>query len=155
MKVVLDGLAIGESPRWHDGRLWFCNWGPDELVAMTPDGEHEVVALDPSVRPHSIEWLPDGRMLVVPKDPEHQGLLLRVEPDGGIAVHADLRPIAAGWNEIVVDGRGNVYVNGSDFDFLGFLKGRWSSCRASSRWSPRTARCAKWRRASSSATAWW
>ncbi|MEJ3653629.1 SMP-30/gluconolactonase/LRE family protein [Actinomycetes bacterium KLBMP 9759] len=123
MRVVLEGLAIGESPRWHDGRLWFCNWGPDELVAMTPDGECEVVALDPSVRPHSIEWLPDGRMLVVPKDPAHQGLLLRVEPGGEIVVHADLRPIAAGWNEIVVDGLGNVYVNGSDFDFLGFLKG--------------------------------
>jgi hypothetical protein len=24
-RVLLDGLAIGESPRWHDGRLWFSN----------------------------------------------------------------------------------------------------------------------------------
>jgi hypothetical protein len=22
-KVLLDGLAYVESPRWHDGRLWF------------------------------------------------------------------------------------------------------------------------------------
>jgi hypothetical protein len=24
-RIVLTGLAIGESPRWHEGRLWFCN----------------------------------------------------------------------------------------------------------------------------------
>lgn len=22
---VLTGLVVGESPRWHDGKLWFCN----------------------------------------------------------------------------------------------------------------------------------
>ena len=34
--------------------------------------------------------------------------------------HADLTVVADhGWNEIVVDGRGNIYVNGADFDFLG------------------------------------
>ena len=22
--VLLSGLGIPESPRWHDGRLWFC-----------------------------------------------------------------------------------------------------------------------------------
>jgi hypothetical protein len=25
-KVVLDGLVLGESPRWHDGRLWVADW---------------------------------------------------------------------------------------------------------------------------------
>ena len=25
-KVLLGGLAIVESPRWHDGRLWFAHW---------------------------------------------------------------------------------------------------------------------------------
>jgi hypothetical protein len=24
-RVFLEGLAMGESPRWHDGRLWFSN----------------------------------------------------------------------------------------------------------------------------------
>jgi hypothetical protein len=46
-------------------------------------------------------------------------LLLRQEPDGSLVPHADLRRMARGWNEIVVDGRGNAYVNGSDFDFHG------------------------------------
>lgn len=25
-KVLLSGLGIPESPRWREGRLWFCNW---------------------------------------------------------------------------------------------------------------------------------
>jgi sugar lactone lactonase YvrE len=46
--------------------------------------------------------------------------LLRQEPDGSMMRHADLSGVADhGWNEIVVDGRGNIYVNGAGFDFLG------------------------------------
>ena len=33
-RVLLDGLAIPESPRWHDGRLWFSNWGTRQIVAV-------------------------------------------------------------------------------------------------------------------------
>ena len=46
-RVLLDGLAIGESPRWHDGRLWLCNWGVGEIVAVGLDGSSEVVARGP------------------------------------------------------------------------------------------------------------
>ena len=35
--------------------------------------------------------------------------------------HADLSGLPSGFNEITVDGRGNIYVNGADFDFLAFL----------------------------------
>ena len=39
--------------------------------------------------------------------------LNRVEPDGSMVPHADLSGLGGdGFNEIVVDGRGNVYVNG-------------------------------------------
>jgi sugar lactone lactonase YvrE len=62
----------------------------------------------------TIDWLPDGRLLVV-SEPER--LLLRREPDGSLATHADLRHLAErNCNEIVVDGRGNAYVNGGGFD---------------------------------------
>jgi sugar lactone lactonase YvrE len=57
--------------------------------------------------------LPDGRLLVT--GPE----LLRREPDGSMVRHADLSDVAPlGCSEIVVDGRGNVYVNSINFDFL-------------------------------------
>ncbi len=114
--ILLTGLAIGESPRWHADRLWFSNWGTQEIVAVDPRGNREVMARVPTTIPFSIDWLPDGRLLVVSGS---EALLLRREPDGSLVTHADLSSLAKGWNEIVVDGRGNTYVNGSDFDFLG------------------------------------
>jgi sugar lactone lactonase YvrE len=107
--MLLSGLGYGESPRWHEDRLWFCNWGTQEVVAVDLDGASEVVARVPTTLPFSIDWLPDGRLLVV-SGPE--ALLLRREPDGSLATHADLSRFGPMFNEIVVDGRGNAYVNG-------------------------------------------
>ncbi|TPL82462.1 SMP-30/gluconolactonase/LRE family protein [Mesorhizobium sp. B2-3-13] len=109
-RVVVDGLAFGESPRWHDGRLWVCNWGTGEIIAVDAHGNSEVMLRVPAVLPYSIDWLPDGRLLVVSG---REGLLLRQEAGGSLVTHADLRGLSKSpWNEIVVDGRGNVYVNG-------------------------------------------
>ncbi len=114
VRILMTGLAFGESPRWHEGRLWFSNWGAQEVVAVDADGNSEVVARVPTTIPFSIDWLPGGPMLIV-SGPE--GLLLRMEPDGSLVTHADLTDLSnKGWNEIVVDGRGNAYVNGGGFD---------------------------------------
>ena len=115
-KTLKTGLVVGESPRWHDGRLWFSNWGAQEIIALDVDGKCEVMARVETTVPFSIDWLPDGRMLIV-SGPEAK--LLRQEADGSLETYADLSRLAKGWNEIVVDGRGNTYVNGSDFDFGG------------------------------------
>ena len=109
-KVLLTGLGIPESPRWHEGRLWFCNWIERQVVAVGLDGKAEVMATrDPGSHPmgYSVDWLPDGRLLVTGDK------LRRQEPDGSMALHADQRA-----NEIVVDGRGNIYLNGADFNFV-------------------------------------
>lgn len=37
-EVVLDGLVLGESPRWHDGRLWVADWAAHELITLDADG---------------------------------------------------------------------------------------------------------------------
>ena len=112
MQTLLTGLGFGESPRWHDGRLWFANWGMQEVVAVDLAGNREVVLHVPTSLPFSIDWLPDGRLLVVSG---REGLLLRKEPDGALVTHADLTGLSKNpWNEIVVDGRGNTYVNGGD-----------------------------------------
>ena len=109
-KVLLDGLGIPESPRWHQGRLWFCNWIDRQVVAVDMNGKSEVmVTRDPASYPmgYSIDWLPDGRLLTT-------GDKVRIqEPDGSTAVHAE-QPA----NEIVVDARGNAYVDGADFNFV-------------------------------------
>lgn len=40
-RVLLDGLGFPESTRWHGGRVWFCNWGAGEVVAVTYEGERK------------------------------------------------------------------------------------------------------------------
>ena len=113
-QTLMNGLVVGESPRWHAGRLWFSNWGAQEIIAVDVNGRSEVMVRVPTTVPFSIDWLPDGRLLVV-SGPEAR--LLRQEPDRSLATHADLSGLAKGWNEIVVDGRGNTYVNGGDYKF--------------------------------------
>jgi len=112
----MTGIAFGESPRWHDGRLWFCDWGAQELIAVDLEGKSEVIVRVPSF-PFCIDWLRDGRLLIVSASDRR---LLRREPDGSIVTHADLSRLSKKpWNDIVVDGRGNTYVDNIGFDFPG------------------------------------
>ena len=111
-RVLLDGLTMVESPRWHDDRLWFPNWGTPEIIAVDLEGNAEVMAEGPSGLGQSIGWLPDGRMLVTGDE------LTRYELDGTTVRHADLSHITdAVWSEMTIDGRGNIYVNSIGFDF--------------------------------------
>jgi sugar lactone lactonase YvrE len=114
--VLLEGFGMGESPRWHEGRLWFSNWGTNEIVAVDLDGNSEVIDAGGGGSGWAVDWLPDGQMLVTGSE------LQRVEPGGGSRVrHADLSDLSPhGWSEITVDGRGNAYVNALNFDFAGF-----------------------------------
>jgi sugar lactone lactonase YvrE len=111
--MLLAGLAMGESPRWHEGRLWLCDWLAGEVLAVSLDGTREVATRVPAF-PFCIDWDADGRLLVVTGD----GRLLRHSDDGSLALRADLTTTATHpWNEIVVDGRGHAYVNNIGFEF--------------------------------------
>jgi sugar lactone lactonase YvrE len=119
-RTLITGIAFGESPRWHDDRLWFADWGAQEVIAADLQGHSEVlVRVGFPAFPMCIDWLPDGRLLIVSA---RDGLLLRRESDGSLVTHADLSALAEKghpWNEIVVDGRGNAYINNQGFEFPG------------------------------------
>jgi len=113
LRTVLTGRGLVESPRWHGDRLYFSDWTAGEVIAVDASGdEPEVVARVDSL-PLCTAWSPEGRLVLVDST---RGRLLRLEPDGSLVTQADLgRP---GWNDIVVDGRGNTYVNGAGFDLM-------------------------------------
>ncbi len=114
-RILLTGLVLGESPRWHEGRLWFSDWGAQAIIAVDLEGRSEVITPVKSF-PFSIDWLPDGRLLIVSASDR---TLLRRESDGSLLTYAGLRRICdRPWNEIVVDGRGNAYLNSIGFEMM-------------------------------------
>ena len=105
--TVAAERGLVESPRWHAGRLWFADWTAGEILTLGDDGGIEVVA-KATAPPLSFDFDAEGRMLIVASS---AGRLLRREQDGIITSFAEFGA-GGGWNEIVVDGRGNAYVNG-------------------------------------------
>jgi hypothetical protein len=105
------GVLFGESPGWHDDRLWFADWGRRELIALIPMAQAKLLCgcrfrhSRPSASTgcrteawsssrHSMDFSTPCARWVVGTDADPGGLSL------------------GAWNEVVVDGRGNCYVNG-------------------------------------------
>lgn len=98
-ELFATGIQMGESPRWHDGRFWMCDWLAGEVLAFDADAKREVVARVEGL-PFSIDWLPDGRLVAT--------------TTRGVVAGFDLSPYGAAgqpFNEIVADALGRVWVN--------------------------------------------
>ena len=48
LQTLMTDIAFGESPRWHADRLWFSDWGAQELIAVDLEGKSEVIVRVPS-----------------------------------------------------------------------------------------------------------
>lgn len=112
-RILADGFAFLEGPRWRDGLLWISDMHSQEVLTVDADGRREVhfhVPNDPS----GLGWLPDGRLLVVSM---RDRKLLRQEGND-LVQHADLSGLATfHCNDMVVDAEGRAYVGNFGFDF--------------------------------------
>jgi len=109
-RLLRSGHALVESTRWHQDRIWFADWGTGEIVALHPEsGDSTVVARAPAP-PLSFDFTRGGDLIVVAS---RERRLLRLE-QGELVTHADLTHLGEGWNEIVIDGRDNIYINGGN-----------------------------------------
>ncbi|MDA8358707.1 MAG: SMP-30/gluconolactonase/LRE family protein [Actinomycetota bacterium] len=124
----VDGLHFGESPRWHEGRLWYSDFFDHAVFSVDEAGDRRrEVELDD--RPSGLGWLPDGRLLVVAMQARE---VLRCEPDGRLVPHGTLTPWATfHGNDMVVDAAGRAYVGNFGFDLYAFYAGKASPCTTS------------------------
>jgi sugar lactone lactonase YvrE len=91
-REVLTGLVMGESARWHDGQLWFCDWGAGEVIRL--DGSSPQVVAGMSGLPFGIDWLPaPGLIAVVTPDGKGRQVADGLEFPNGMAVTADDRTL--------------------------------------------------------------
>jgi sugar lactone lactonase YvrE len=114
LRTLVDGLSFPESPRWHNGALWFSDIHGHAVYRMVPGATPEVVArIDDRVS--GLGFLPSGELLAVSMLDRR---LIAVGPGGRQRLQADLSGLSRLFiNDMVVDALGRAYVgsrNGGD-----------------------------------------
>jgi sugar lactone lactonase YvrE len=66
-RTVVDGLAFGEGPRWHDDMLYLSDMHHNRVVRVDDGGAVETIAQHDSAL-SGLGWLPDATLLVVAMD---------------------------------------------------------------------------------------
>ena len=114
-RILVDGLMFPETPRWHDGRLWFSDMVARKVMAVDVEGQMEDIVFVPK-GPSGLGWLPDGRLLVVSVTDRR---LMRLDQDG-LAAAADMSALSEfNCNDMVVDDKGRAYVGNFGYDMMG------------------------------------
>jgi sugar lactone lactonase YvrE len=121
MLALLTGLGLLESPRWHAGRLWAADWTVGRIFSVDPAARGPAavqVVLEHRSLPMCFDFLPDGRLMLTSSSAR---TLLCRSADGTLTPYADLSALSPHayppFNDIVIDGRANTYVNNVNFDF--------------------------------------
>jgi sugar lactone lactonase YvrE len=113
-EILIEGLKFPESPRWHDGKLWFSDMDDHKIFTVDLEGNLKKI-IETKNRPSGLGFLPDGTLLVVTME---DCRLLKLEPDGLIEV-ADLNKLATFYcNDMVVDKQGRAYIGSFGFDYF-------------------------------------
>lgn len=113
-KVLVDGIKFPETPRWHEGKLWFSDMVGRKVMTVDLEGRTEMI-VEVSKSPGGLGWLPDGRLLVVSMNDRR---LLRLD-SGGLVEVADVSQLAEfPCDDMVVDAQGRAYIGHFGFDAL-------------------------------------
>lgn len=105
LTVLVPDLGFPEGLCWHDGELWYSDFGTRRVASVTPEGkvtDRGYVVGQPS----GIGFLPDGSALVASMVDR---LVVRLG-DGHPSLHGDASGICIGpINDMIVDGLGRTY----------------------------------------------
>jgi sugar lactone lactonase YvrE len=111
-RVVREGLAFGEDPRWHDGRLWYSDFYRHGVYSMNTAGDERLEHVVQG-QPSGLGWLPDGDLLCVSML-DHQVLRFH---DREASLFCDISPYCGFWaNDMVTSTAGVSYVGNFGFD---------------------------------------
>lgn len=109
---LVVGLRFPESPRWHDGALWFAEKRGRRILRLDGESVTEVAVIDDE--PGGIGWDEQDDLIVVSML-NRQVLKVR---DGRTTVHSDLAPLTtAKCNDMVVHA-GRCYVGDFGYDLI-------------------------------------
>jgi sugar lactone lactonase YvrE len=112
-RVLREGLAFGEGPRWHDGRLWFSDFYRHGVYSIDEKGGEEVREHVVPGQPSGLGWTTDGDLLCVSMIDQR---VLRFH-DGVEILFTDLSPYCGFWaNDMVVGANDVSYVGNFGFD---------------------------------------
>jgi sugar lactone lactonase YvrE len=117
--VVRGSLGFGESPRWHEGRLWYSDFYRRAIYSMAADGTGEVLEHEIVTQPSGLGWLPNGDLLCVSMVDQR---VVRFS-DKKVSTFADISEYCTFWaNDMVVSQIGYSYVGNFGFDLDTRLK---------------------------------
>jgi sugar lactone lactonase YvrE len=106
-RLLLEGLKLPESPRWHGDHLWFSDMVGRRVISIALDGTSQVHG-EFEDEPSGLGFMPDGTLLVVMRAARQ---VVRLQ-EGEVTLHVDLTSIPCDTlNDMVVDGQGRSYVD--------------------------------------------
>ena len=111
-RVFVDGIVFPEGLCWHQGELWFSDFGLRRVFSVDPAGRKTERAYIPG-QPSGIGFRPDGTPLVISML-DH--LLINLGGDSP-TIEADLSSHCVGpANDMIVDSAGRTYFGAFGYD---------------------------------------
>jgi sugar lactone lactonase YvrE len=114
--LLIDNLKFPESPRWHDSKLWFCDYATNRVMNVDLEGKVQTV-LEHDDLPVAIDFTPEGTMLVVSSN---QRKLLKLENDELKEVANMSNLVKHSCGDMVIDKKGRAYIGTVGLDFTTF-----------------------------------